>query len=94
MLNYLVKHSQPDIANCMREFSKVLDRSTPTSYMEMLCVIKYVLDTRNLGLKLCPIGSQHDPWNIICFTDSDYTGDEQSQRSVSRYIIYVHGVPV
>ena len=60
----------------------------------MLRVIKYVLDTRNLGLKLCPTGSKEEPWNIVCFTDSDYAGDEQSRRSVSGYIIYVHGMPV
>ena len=60
----------------------------------MLCIIKYVLDTMKLGLKLCPTGNQNYPWNITCFTDSDYAGDEQSRRSVSVYIIYVHGVPV
>ena len=31
---------------------------------------------------------------MVCFTDSDYAGDPESQRSVSGYIIYVHGVPV
>ena len=94
MLNYLVKHSRPDIANCTRELSKVLDGSTPASYKEMLRVIKYVLDTRTLGLKLCPKGKLNEPWNITCFTDSDYAGDGQTRRSVSGYIIYVHGVPV
>jgi hypothetical protein len=94
MLNYLVKHSRPDISNCTRELSKVLDGSTPASYKEMLRVIKYVLDTRTLGLKLCPTGKQNEPWNITCYTDSDYAGDEVTRRSVSGYVIYVHGVPV
>ena len=60
----------------------------------MLRVIKYVLDTRTLGLKLCPTGKQNEPWNITCYTDSDYAGDEVTRRSVSGYVIYVHGVPV
>ena len=32
MLLYLVKHSRPDIANCVRELSKVLDGPTELSY--------------------------------------------------------------
>ena len=94
MLNYLVKHSRPDIANSVRELSKVLDGSTPASYKEMLRVIKYVLDSRQLGLRLCPSGERNEPWNITCYTDSDYAGDSQTRRSVSGYIIYVHGMPV
>ena len=61
MLNYLVKHSRPDIVNSVRELSKVLDGSTPASYKEMLRVIKYVLDSRHLGLRLCPSGERNQP---------------------------------
>jgi len=32
MLLYLVKYLRPDIANTVRELSKVLDKSTKTSY--------------------------------------------------------------
>ena len=39
MLLYLVKHSRPDIENCVRELSKVLDGPSDVSYREMLrCV--------------------------------------------------------
>ena len=54
MLLYLVKYSRPDIANTVRELSKVLDGSTEASYKEMLRVIKYVLDTREMGLRIEP----------------------------------------
>ena len=47
MLLYLVKHSRPDIANCVRELSKVLDGTTDCACNEMLRIIKYVLDTKN-----------------------------------------------
>ena len=46
MLLYLVKHSRPDIANCVRELSKVLDGTTDCAFNEMLRIIKYVLDTK------------------------------------------------
>ena len=94
MLLYLVKHSRPDIAHAVRELSKVLDCSTNGAYKEMLRCIKYVLDTKSLGLKIWPIGNKSEPWEIICFTDSDYASDPETRRSVSGYIIYVHGVPI
>ena len=94
MLLYLVKHSRPDIANAVRELSKVLDCSNNGAYKEMLRCIKYVLDTKSLGLKIWPKGNKSGPWEIICFTDSDYTSDPETHRSASGYIIYVHGVPI
>ena len=94
MLLYLVKHSRPDIANAVRQLSKVLDGSTEASYKEMLRVIKYVLDTKTLGLKIEPTMTKGEPWDIVCFTDSDYASDPVSRRSISGYIIYVHGIPI
>ena len=50
MLLFLIKPSRPDIANCTRELSKVLDGATESAYKEMLRVIKFVTDTKNWGL--------------------------------------------
>ena len=96
MLLYPFKHSRPDIANCVRELSKVLDGPTELSYREMLHCVKYVLDLKDLGLRLKPNGTpKGDPWSIIvCYSDSDWAGDPANRRSVSGYIIYVHGVPI
>ena len=54
LLLYLVKHSRPDIANCVRELSEVLEGTTDCTFNEMLRIIKYVLDTNKLGLKIEP----------------------------------------
>ena len=56
MLLYLVKYSRPDIADLVRELLKVLDAPTPTSFnfKEMPRVIKYVLDTKEYGLRVHP----------------------------------------
>ena len=94
MLLYLVKHSRPDIANCVRELSKVLDGPSMASYKEMLRCIKYVLDSKDMGLRIEPTGTVGEPWVIVCFTDSDHAGDPVTRRSVSDFIIYVHGVPM
>jgi len=91
MLLYLVKHSRPDIANYVRELSKVLDGPSKASYREMLRCIQYVLDSKDMGLKIEPTGTVGEPWVIVCFTDSDHAGDPVTWRSVSGFIIYVHG---
>ena len=94
MLLYLVKYSRPDIANPVRELSKVLDSPTPASFKEMLRVIKYVLDTKEYGLRVHPTVAKDECWELVCFCDSDYAGDPDSRRSVTGYVLYVKGVPV
>ena len=55
MLSYLVKHWHPDLANMTRELSKTNDGVNPAAYKELLHVIRYVLDMKNLGLKIKPM---------------------------------------
>ncbi|EJK77615.1 hypothetical protein THAOC_00541 [Thalassiosira oceanica] len=94
MLNYLVKHSRPDIANAVRELSKVLDSPSDASYKEMLRVIKYVLDSKEMGLRFEPTFDRNEPWDLVGFSDSDYAGDPETRRSVTGYILYIKGVPI
>ena len=94
MLLYLVKYSRPDIANCVRELSRVLDGATDQAWKELLRAIKFVLDTKDLGLRIFPTESRDLPWILILFCDSDFAGDPNTCRSVSGYILFVKGVPV
>ena len=57
------------------ELSKVLDCSTYHSFKEMLRVIKYVLDTKDFGLKIVPKFEENEVWELTCYTDSDYSVD-------------------
>ena len=94
MLLYLVKHSRLDIANAVCECTKVLDGANENAYQEMLCIIKYVLDTRNLGLKIQPTFRYKKSWELICYSDSDYASDVDTRRSISGIVLYVCQVPV
>ena len=94
MLLYLIKYSQPDIANCARELSTVLDGATDQAWKELLCANKFVLDTKDLGLHICLTEGRDLPWILILFYDSDYAGNPNTRRSVSGYILFVKGVPV
>ena len=53
------------------------------AFLKMYQVLKYVLDTKNLGLKLEPNSDEEEPWDIVYFSNSDYAGDWVMRRSVS-----------
>ena len=94
MLLFLVKHSRPDIANATRELSKGMSATNKAGLKELLRVIKYVIDTKSLGLKIEPRIEQSEHWRMVVFTDTDWAGDKDSRRSVSGYIIYLCGAPI
>ena len=94
MLLYLIKHSRPNLAKMTRALSKSNDGVNPAAYKELLCVIKYILDTKNLELKIKPTENSNKPWEIVCFGNGDYTGDPVRRRRKSVFILYVLGVPV
>ena len=95
MLLYLVKHSRPDITNAVRELSKCMDKACERSMRELERVIKFVISTSNLGLKIQPkMENDIRDWEMVVFTDSDWAGDEDTRISVSGYIIFLMEVPI
>ena len=50
-LLYLMKHSRPDISNSVRELSKTIDAAAPAHLKEMYKPIRFVLSTKDFGLK-------------------------------------------
>jgi hypothetical protein len=95
VLLYLVKHSRPDIANAVRELSKALDGTSPAAYKELMRVLKYVMDTRRLSLKMKPEKENKETgWSMVAFSDSDYAGDSETRISIAGFILYLLGVPI
>ena len=90
-----VKHSRPDIANPVRELSKCMDGATEAAYKEMCRVMKFVLDTREFGLKLQPsVLLKDDMVSLTMYTDSDWAGDKETRRSISGFIIFFMDCPI
>jgi len=75
----------------VRELSIALDSPSPAAYKEMLRVIKFVLDTKNLGIKVARTLLINDEWNIVGFSDSNFGGDKETRISVAGFIIYLMG---
>jgi hypothetical protein len=59
---HLIKHSRPDMADAVRELSKVLDGPNESAYKEMLRAIKCVLDTKGRGLRIHPVVREALKW--------------------------------
>ncbi len=94
MLLYLVKHSRPDIANAVRELTMVMDGASPAAFKELKRTINYVLNTKNLAMKIQPTGGLNDMWKIVTYSDSDFATDLETRINVSGYIRYLCGVPI
>jgi hypothetical protein len=95
MLLYLVKHSRPDTVNAVRELTKCMNKGTAVSHKEMLRVVKFVLHTKDLGLKSHPnINYEALWWESLLLSDSDHARDKLSRLSISGFIMLLCGVPV
>ena len=95
MLMYLVKHSRPDIANPVRELSKRLDGANQGQYLEMLRIIKFVINTKEKGLNIRPDQMDENRiWRIRAVSDSEFGGDPETRISVGGWLIYFQNVPV
>ena len=78
MLQYLVKHLRHNIT---QKRSNVNDAENPSAFCELLHLIRYVLNTKNLGLKLKPLGMQANP-GILCVSAIVITLEIPSAREV------------
>jgi hypothetical protein len=67
MLLYLTKYSQLDISNIVRELSKCMDAASWDSYQELLHVIKFINNTKSLGLIVKPRLDENLDWNLKIF---------------------------
>jgi hypothetical protein len=70
-----------------------MDKATKGSYLEMLRVIKFVIDAKNCCLQILPeITSKN--WNLRVFCDSYWAGNSETRISVTWFILYLMNIPV
>jgi len=73
----------------------VLDCLTEAAWKELHQLFKFILDTKEYGLKVKPKIEEFDKsWTIIVFLDSDYAGDSNTRISVTGFCIFLLGVPI
>ncbi len=95
MLLFLLKHSRFCLANPLRELAKALHGPNKAAFKELKRVIEFMLDTKNYGLKIKPKYENVDePWFLIVFCGSNYSGDQDTQSSVTGFCVFLMGVPI
>ena len=92
MLLYLINYTRPDIANLVREYSKMKDKATPLHNKTLLKLIKYLLGTKNKGLRMNP--KMNGDHLIAGYGDSDYAGDKDTSRIITRLGTYLYELPI
>ena len=85
--------SRPDISNPVRELSKTMDAPAPAHLKEMYKLIRFVLSTKDYGLKLKLIKSIRK-WVLKALSDSDFASDKETRISIFGYVIYFCGIPI
>jgi hypothetical protein len=68
-----------------------MDKATKETYLEMLRVVEFVIDTKNFRLKIKP-EFKGENWSLQVFCDSDWAGDSETRISVTGFILYLMNV--
>ena len=86
--------TRPDICNAIRELTKVNGKATKEAMDEMKRIMKFVLDTKDIGMKFEPKIKENMTdflWELTAFSDSDWAGDKDNRKSISGWIVYLLG---
>ena len=93
ILLYLVKNSRPDIANAVRELTKVMDKPNTAHLQALYKTLKYVVDTKNRSICFDTNWKNVESnWELGSYSDSTYASDPDKKVSVTGYIILLEGM--
>ena len=92
MLLYLTKYTRHDIANSVREHSKIMDGATNIHCNSLLRLIKYVMETKDHALELKPKMNGDNLLEIEEYCDSDYISDKDNRKGTTGMVIHLCGV--
>jgi hypothetical protein len=70
-----------------------MDKATIGTYLEMLRVIKFLIDTKHFCLRIQPERKLKN-WSLRVFCDSNWARDSETRISVTGFIVYLMNVPV
>ena len=70
-----------------------MDAPAPVHLKEMYKLIRFVLSTKDYGLKFKLIKSIRK-WVLKALSDSDFASDKETRISVYGYVIYFCGIPI
>jgi hypothetical protein len=93
MALYLIKYSRPDIANSVRELSKVMDGANKAHRKALMQLIKYVVETKEQKLTY-NVSKKKEKMEIKGYGDSDFAGNTEDCKSINGEVIYLLECPI
>ena len=73
-----------------------MDAPAPAHLKEMYKLIRFVLSTKDYGLKFKLIKSMRK-WEVKALSDSDFASDKETRislQSIFGYVVYFCGIPI
>jgi hypothetical protein len=70
-----------------------MDKATMGTYLEMLRVVKFIIDSNTLCLKILP-ENKIKIWSLHVFCDRDWAGNSEKRIIITSFIVYLMNVPV
>ena len=81
------------VSNAVRELSKTMDAPAPAHLKEMYKLIRFVLSTKDYGIKFKLFKSMKK-LVLKALSDSNFASNKAIRISVYGYIIYFCGIPI
>jgi hypothetical protein len=73
-----------------------MDNATPAALKEMFRVIKHLIQTKHMGLKISPNITTNtvEEWKLQMYSDSTWGSCLESRKSITGFIILLFGTPI
>jgi hypothetical protein len=82
-----------EISTAVRETAKVNIGLTKAHMKSLNRLIRYVVDTKNYGLVMeSKQPAENNVWEMIAYCDSDYAGDKNGSKSVTKLVDNVRAI--
>ena len=71
-----------------------MDVSKTSQYKALMRKIKFIIDTKEYFCHMKPDTNLNVPWELCKYSDVNYTGDNDTQKSVRGYIVLINGAVI
>ena len=97
---YLLKHSRPELSNCVREVSKAMKMAGEKHVKEVIRILTFILHNPNQALFVKPESTLKNPtieeikefeWEIDGMSDSTWANKTEEGHSIAGWIIRIMG---
>lgn len=91
-LNYLSSTTRPDISYAVNILSRYDQNPKVVHWNLLKNVVKYLASNNNLGL--INVKNTVQDFELVCFSDADYAGCEDTRKSTSGLVIMLNMTPI